>query len=453
MSPTPSTSSGPDHAAAEDDASLYRKVSWHILPLLLLAYAVSYLDRSNISFAQLQMQDALGFNAATFGMGAGIMFLGYFLFEVPSNILLEHIGARKTFLRITVLWGVTASATMFVTTPLQFYVARFLLGVFEAGFFPGVILYLTYWYPPARRGRMVAIFSVAPVAAAILAGPLCGATLKFMNGLGGLAGWQWLYLTQGLPAVVLGLVLYAMLNDRPEPCAWLTDSECERIRRNLGEGGGSPLHPSAAKFLIVLRMPRVWALALVSFLTIGGQYALVFWIPTLIKGWGVSDPLQIGLYITVPSLLGAIAMVVVGRSSDRWLERRWHFAFCCALSVTGLFALTLTQGRLLPSMIALCVTVMGMAAATPVLTTADSEYLPVQVIAPGIAFITSCGILGAAVWPAITGTLIARSGSPVPGLYLIMGLIAAAVVLLLQVLPPRRAGMTLSPPPSGQDLS
>ena len=182
-----------------------RRSSWRLIPLLLIAYMIAYLDRINIGYAQLQMKQTLPFDDAVYGLGAGIFFIGYFLFEVPSNLLLERIGARKTLLRIMVLWGLTASAMMFVSTPLQFYVLRFLLGVFEAGFFPGVILYFTYWYPSVRRGQVIAIFMSATTIISVIAGPLCGATLKYFDGFNGLHGWQWLFLVQGLPAVVLGV--------------------------------------------------------------------------------------------------------------------------------------------------------------------------------------------------------------------------------------------------------
>ena len=200
---------------ADATESLYSKVSWRIMPLLLISYMVAYLDRINIGYAQLQMKQTLAFGDAVYGLGAGIFFLGYFLFEVPSNLLLEKIGARKTLLRIMVLWGLTAAAMMFVTTPLQFYVARFLLGVFEAGFFPGIILYFTYWYPSVRRGQVIAIFMSATTIVSVIAGPLCGGTLKYFNGVSGLAGWQWLFLVQGLPAIVLGVVIYLLLEDKP----------------------------------------------------------------------------------------------------------------------------------------------------------------------------------------------------------------------------------------------
>jgi MFS family permease len=187
------------------------KVGWRIIPLLLIAYMIAYLDRINIGYAQLQMKQTLPFGDAVYGIGAGIFFLGYFLFEVPSNLLLERIGARKTLLRIMVLWGLTAAAMMFVATPTQFYIARFLLGVFEAGFFPGVILYFTYWYPSVRRGQVIAIFMSATTIISVIAGPLCGATLKYFDGVNGWAGWQWLFLVQGLPAAALGVII------RPTP--------------------------------------------------------------------------------------------------------------------------------------------------------------------------------------------------------------------------------------------
>ena len=208
----------------EADNALYSKVSWRLLPLLLVCYMVAYLDRINIGNAQIQMKQTLDFGDAAYGFGAGLFFIGYFLFEVPSNLLLEKIGTRKTLMRIMFIWGAIATAMAWVTTPMQFYVARFLLGAFEAGFFPGVILYFTYWYPSARRGRVISIFLSAVMAMAILAGPLCGAILKYMNGIDGLHGWQWLFIIQGPPACILGLILYFYLQDKPSYSKWLTDA-------------------------------------------------------------------------------------------------------------------------------------------------------------------------------------------------------------------------------------
>jgi sugar phosphate permease len=220
--------------------ALYSKVSWRIIPLLIVCYIVAYLDRINIGYAQLQMKQTLTFSDAVYGLGAGIFFIGYFLFEVPSNLLLEKIGARKTLLRIMFCWGIVAAAMMFVQTPTQFYVLRFLLGVFEAGFFPGIILYLTYWYPSKRRGQVIAVFMAATTVAGVIAGPLCGGIMKYMDGANGWAGWQWLFLVQGLPASLLGIVAYFYLQDKPEDARWLNASEKSELRTNLETMASSP---------------------------------------------------------------------------------------------------------------------------------------------------------------------------------------------------------------------
>jgi len=213
--------------ALESPASkaVFAKIDRRLLPLLLIAYMVAYLDRINIGYAQLQMKQTLPFDDAVYGLGAGIFFVGYFLFEVPSNLLLERIGARKTLLRIMVLWRLAASAMMFVSTPLQFYAVRFLLGVFEAGFFPGVILYFTYWYPSVRRGQVIAIFMSATTIGSLIAGPLCGFILKYFDGFAGLHGWQWLFLVQGFPAIILGFLVYLLLKDKPDQAPWLSTEE------------------------------------------------------------------------------------------------------------------------------------------------------------------------------------------------------------------------------------
>src|SRR5947207_10518348 len=224
MHPTGVSKSSPQSSPLESGAlkAVFSKINWRLIPLLPIAYMVAYLDRINVGYAQLQMKQTLPFDDAVYGLGAGIFFIGYFLFEVPSNLLLEKIGARKTLLRIMVLWGLAASAMIFVSTPLQFYVVRFLLGAFEAGFFPGVILYFTYWYPSVLRGQVIAIFMSAAAIMSVIAGPLCGATLKYFDGFSGLHGWQWMFLVQGLPAIVLGFLVYRLLEDKPAQAAWLS---------------------------------------------------------------------------------------------------------------------------------------------------------------------------------------------------------------------------------------
>src|SRR5882672_10942065 len=315
--------------------AVYSKVGWRIIPLLLIAYMIAFLDRINIGYAQLQMKQTLAFGDAVYGLGAGIFFLGYFLFEVPSNLLLEKIGARKTLLRIMVLWGLTAAAMMFVSTPTQFYVARFLLGVFEAGFFPGVILYFTYWYPSVRRGQVIAIFMSATTIISVIAGPLCGATLKYFDGVNGWAGWQWLFLVQGVPAAVLGVIIYVYLQDGPADANWLTSAEKNLLSHNLEHDKKDIVGESEGTLGQMFRDPKVYVLALVYFLLLGATYTMVFWLPTLIQSWGVKDLLLIGIYAAIPNAVGVIGMILIGRHSDKLRERRWHFAACVAIAAIG----------------------------------------------------------------------------------------------------------------------
>jgi MFS family permease len=235
------------------------------------------------------MKQTLPFDDAVYGLGAGIFFIGYFLFEVPSNLLLERIGARKTLLRIMVLWGLAASAMMFVSTPLQFYAVRFLLGVFEAGFFPGVILYFTYWYPSVRRGQVIAIFMSATTIVSLIAGPLCGFVLKYFDGFAGLHGWQWLFLAQGLPAVVLGFLVYLLLKDKPSQASWLSREEKALVEDVFRHDIKDVVGETEGTFLQMLQDPKVYLLALVYFFLLGATYTMVFWVPTLIQSWGVKD--------------------------------------------------------------------------------------------------------------------------------------------------------------------
>ena len=240
---------------------LFSKIGWRILPFLILCYMIAFLDRINIGYAQLQMKQTLTFSDATYGFGAGIFFIGYFLFEVPSNLLLERIGVRKTLLRIMFTWGIVACAMAFVQTPLQFYVARFLLGALEAGFFPGIILYLTYWYPSARRGQIIAMFMTATAIASVIAGPLSGATMKYFNDIEGWHGWQWLFISQGLPASILGIAAYFYLQDKPEDAKWLSTEEKTALRCQLDHDHKDVESAHHAGFFQMLKDPKVYGLA------------------------------------------------------------------------------------------------------------------------------------------------------------------------------------------------
>ncbi len=435
--------------AGSTDAAeqVYAKVSWRIMPLLLVCYLIAYLDRINIGYAQLQMKQTLTFSDAAYGLGAGIFFIGYFLFEVPSNLMLEKIGARKTLLRIMFCWGIVASWMMFVTTPTEFYIARFLLGVFEAGFFPGVVLYLTFWYPPARRAQMIALFMTATTMAAVIAGPLCGGIMKYMDGVNGWHGWQWLFLTQGLPASLLGIVAYLYLQDKPEDAHWLDAREKKLLREHLDHDQALVQTGKHTSIWQLLRDPSVYLLSLVYFLLLGATYTMVFWAPTLIKSWGVSDLFMIGILSSIPNLAGVIAMVLFGRSSDRRKERRWHFVTCVTIAAIGLGITTVTQGNLVASLAGLTVAVIGLASATPLFFTMTTEYMPKAAAAGGIALISSIGNLGAAVSPSVTGAINASTGSPVYSMYLVMALyIGAGLILLMAVRPAGGHGRLITKP-------
>ncbi|WP_371874468.1 MFS transporter [Duganella rivi] len=409
---------------------LYRKISWRLLPLLMLAYLVAYLDRVNIGYAKLQMLSALQFSDAVYGLGAGIFFVGYFLCEVPSNLLLEKIGARKTMLRILVLWGAVAAGMMLVQTPTQFYIMRFLLGVFEAGFFPGVVLYLTYWFPAERRGKVLALFMTSTVAASLIAGPLCGAILHYLDGWRGLAGWQWMFLLQGMPALVLGVVLFFHLDDKPEQARWLSDDERELLQADMARSSPD-VAPAKVRLWGMLRSRAVCGYAMVNFLMIGATYALVFWVPSLIQSWGVKNPLLIGLYAALPNLVGIIGMLLMARHSDKHGERRWHYAASVVIAVIGIVVTIAADGVLALSLIGMCIATVGVASTTPLLMTAATEALPRYQSAAGIGIISSVGILGGGVSAALTGVL-TRFGSNAL-LYFVIALFALSAALMLAV--------------------
>ena len=440
MNPSTTTSGAQSPAAARGPLdAVFSKISWRILPLLLLSYMIAYLDRVNIGYAQLQMKQTLPWDTTVYGLGAGIFFIGYFIFEVPSNMLLEKIGARKTLLRIMVCWGIVATGMMFVQTPTQFYVLRFLLGAFEAGFFPGVILYFTYWYPSVRRGQVTAIFLSASTFASIIAGPLSGATLKYLNGVNGWHGWQWLFLSQGVPAVLLGVLVYLLLDDKPADAKWLSSTEKNLVQHALthdvkdieSEGEGAT-HGK------MLRDPRIWLLALAYFLMLGATYAIVFWLPTLVQSWGIKDMMTIGLLTAIPSVVGIVGMILMGRHSDKHHERRWHFAAAVAIAAVGLGLTSMLQGNLVASLVAMSIASIGISSATPLFFTLVSEYLAAGVAAVGIAMISSLGNLGPAVTPYLNGLILKSTGSNAYGLYMILVMYLLAGILLLATVRPAR---------------
>lgn len=434
--------SQPTHAfseayAAHEVESTYRKIAFRLMPFLIICYIVSYLDRANISYAKLQFMSDLGFSEAAYGLGAGLFFVGYVLFEVPSNLWMQRIGARRTLLRIMILWGLISSAMMFVNTPMQFYVMRFLLGAAEAGFFPGVILYLTYWFPASRRGRVTGYFMMGAATAGIIGGPVSTWIMVHMAGLHGLHGWQWLFLLEGLPAVALGVVAFYYLCDRPEEANWLSDREKSILQGDLAAEQVSRQNGSGHGLREALANPKLYVGMVGYFCVLVSFNAIGFWAPTIIRDVGVSDLLQVGLLSSAVFLAGAVGTYVVGYSSDLRMERRWHLAVC-SLVIAVCFALL----PLVAHNLTLAITLLSLAAAASygcfvVFWTIPQSFLTASSKASGIALITSLGGIGAFVSPTLVGWMKTSTGSIYPGLT-ILGLITLFGALVLLVALPRK---------------
>ncbi|MGE8691642.1 MAG: MFS transporter [Achromobacter sp.] len=416
-------------------APLYRKITWRLLPFLLLCYVFAYLDRINIGFAKLQMQQDVGISDAVYGLGAGIFFLGYVMFEVPSNLLLTRIGARRTISRIMVLWGLTSASMLFVQGEWSFYALRFMLGVFEAGFAPGMIFYLTYWYSQSRMAGVMAVVMLAGPIGGIVGGPMSAWIMTAFSGAHGLHGWQWMFLLEGLPCVLLGVAAYRYLDDKPAEARWLSAGEKALLAADLESRGAQQKH----SFAQVLRDPVIYGMALTYFCLICGIYAVSFWLPTLLKLAGVQDTMEIGLYSAIPYAAAALFMLWLARSSDRLQERRWH-----TLAPALMAGLSLCVATAAPTQFALSLTAITLAtgfmwAAYTVFWAIPSQYLKGEAAAGGIALINSIGLLGGFLSPSIIGWSKEATGSLAGGLYVISALLVAGALLLLLNRPPRSA--------------
>ncbi|HJS73011.1 MAG TPA: MFS transporter [Vicinamibacteria bacterium] len=423
-----------------EDAT-YRKVTWRLLPLLFLCYVLAYLDRVNVGFAKLQMQKDLAFSDTVYGIGAGVFFIGYFLFEVPSNLILERVGARIWIARIMILWGLLSSATMFVAGERSFYVLRFALGVAEAGFFPGIILYLTYWYTRKHRARMVAGFMTAITLSGVIGGPVSGFILARMSGASGLAGWQWLYLLEGLPSVAVGILVLSLLDDGPSKAKWLTEDERDLLARRIREEEELKAAEGAKHLRLAdaFRSGKLWLLAFIYFCVVMGLYGISFWLPSILSDTMTSDPWRIGLLTAVPWAAAALVMVTVGRNSDRTGERRWHTAIP-ALVAGAAFATSAIPGiSPLPSFAALTVATCGVMAAVSCFWSLPTAFLSGTAAAAGIAWINSLGNLAGYVSPFVVGSVRDRTGSMSAALLVLAGsLLAAGTLTLWTARMPRR---------------
>jgi sugar phosphate permease len=389
------------------EARTYRTVTWRLLPFLFLCYILAYLDRVNVGFARLQMQADLGLSDTAYGIGAGMFFIGYFFFEVPSNLLLKRVGARVWIARIMVLWGLISSAMMFTNSQTTFYVLRFLLGVAEAGFFPGIILYLTFWYTRAHRARMVALFMTAIALAGVFGGPVSGLIMDRMGGVGGLRNWEWLYLLEGLPSVVVGFLVLAYLDDGPERASWLTAEQKALLARRLAEEEALKAADDrhAQHIGEVFRNPAVWVLSLIYFGAVMGNYGVTFWLPQIIRETITTSPWRIGLVSMIPWGVAAVTAVIVGASSDRHQERRWHIATGAAIGSVA-FALSGVPGISGWTGLAfLTIATAGMMSTMTTFWSLPTAILSGNAAAAGIAWINSLGNLSGYVSPFVLGAI------------------------------------------------
>ncbi|WP_321822632.1 MULTISPECIES: MFS transporter [unclassified Burkholderia] len=416
----------PTTHVTETRSALFSKISWRILPFLLTCYTLAFLDRINIGFAKLQMQNDLGFSDAVYGLAAGIFFVGYVLFEVPSNLWMLRVGARKTISRIMVLWGITSAATLFVRNDTMFYCLRFLLGVFEAGFLPGMLFYLTYWYNEKRMARVIAIVTLAGPIGGALGGPMSTWILTKFSGAHGLAGWQWMFLLEGLPCVVLGVVARFFLTDRPSDAKWLTETEKCLLVAELGSP--APKHRS---FAHVLKDPRIYLMCAAYFCVIASMYVVSFWLPTILKERGVTNMLHIGLYSAIPHAVAAFGMYFGSRSSDMHRERRYHSAVPALVGALAIAGAALLTGQLVTSLLLLAIANTMMYMAYAVFWATPSEYLKGDSAAGGIALINTTGLIGGFMSPTFIGWIKTLTGSTQFGLLGMSCVLAIGSLLLL----------------------
>ncbi|MCT8165221.1 MFS transporter [Pseudomonas putida] len=419
---------------ADTEKALIRKVAWRLMPLIMVCYLFAFFDRINISFAKFQLQTDLGFSDTAYGLGASLFVVGYVLFEVPSNLMLYKVGARRWIARIMISWGLATAAMVFVTTEWQFYALRFVIGAMEAGFAPGVLYYLTLWFPRHYRGRITSLLFLASAFAGLFGAPISGLVLGHLDGALQIRGWHWLFLLGGIPCVALGLLVLTLLKDRIEDAGWLDAGEKRLLLSRIdppqaGHGQGSLLQ--------AIRIPGFLTLGLIYFLIQIASYGLNFWAPQLIRSAGTENPTVIGLLTAVPYICGAIAMVVCGRLSDATGERRWFTAGLIGLGAVGFLCAGLFDDNTPLLLVSLGLLGAGVVASIP-----SFWALPPKLLAGagagaagGIALINTMGQLGGIVSPVLVGRIRDLTGTTTPALYLIAGACVATVLLLLFALP------------------
>jgi len=425
-----STSTLVGGAATHDEAAAaYAKVTWRLLPFLFICYVFAYLDRVNVGFAKLKMMSDLGFSEAVYGLGAGVFFVGYLLFEVPSNLIMLKVGARIWIARIMVTWGLISGAMMFVTTPTSFYILRFLLGVAEAGFIPAILLYLTYWFPASKCGKVTALFLTGIPMSGVIGGPLSGYIMARMDNVQGMASWQWLFVLEAIPTVALGIVAYFFLNDRIADAKWLTERQKGILEHELSQDQHGKQHSLRDGFT----KPLVWLLSVIYLFFTMGLYGVSFWLPSIVKASGVSDPLDIGLLTMIPYAFATLAMILTGRSSDARHERRWHLALAGIAGAVGLAWSVAYADNTPVAMLALTLATMGIMTTISQFWTLPPAILSGAAAAAGIAIANSVGSVSGLIAPYLLGVVKTVTSSTNSGVLVLAVCLVVGSVLVFTV--------------------
>jgi D-galactonate transporter len=418
-------------ASVDFENRTYAKVTWRLIPFLFLCYVAAYLDRVNVGFAKLQMLSDLKMSEAVYGLGAGIFFIGYFLFEVPSSVMMYRLGARQWIARIMITWGILSGATAFASTPMTFYIVRFLLGVAEAGFFPSIIMYLTYWYPGSRRSKMTALFMTAIPISGVIGGPLSGWILQSSSGIGSLHGWQWLFLLEALPSVVIGIAVLFYLDDSIRQAKWLSEAEKSLLEENIK---CESREKKSYSLRAVFADGKVWLMGLIYFCTAMGNYGMSFWLPSLIRAAGVKDMLGVGLLSAIPYGVGAFAMVQFARSADKHRERRYHLASAMVIGGVGLILSAIYGNNIVLAIAALTLASVGIMSLAPLFWSLPTAFLSGVGAAAGIGLINSIANLAGFASPYLIGWVKDQTQSTDIGLYTLAAfLFAGATIVILAV--------------------
>ena len=424
-----STANTAASASLAQHDSTHGTVTWRLMPLLLVCYLFAHLDRINIGFAKMQMSSDLHFSDTVYGFGAGLFFIAYALFGVPSNMALDRVGPRRWIATLMIVWGALSTGMLWVESASGFYVLRFLLGVAEAGFFPGILVYLNRWYPARRRGQITALFAIAVPMAGVIGGPLSGGILELFHDAAGLRGWQWMFLIEGAPVMLLGLVVLKRLPDSFEHVSWLDAGQKQHLREQLAS---EEQRKSITSFGGILRNRQVWLLVAVYFAVMLAVNTLAFWMPTLIHGAGIGSDGRVGLLSAIPYLAGCLFMIACGRSSDRQRERRWHLCVPLLMSALGIAVAGLAPGNPLMVLGGLIVAGMGASAALPMFWQLPPAFLSNTTQAAGIALISSFGSIASFLAPYLIGWMRDATQSASLALYVLAAFIALGGLLVLR---------------------